>query len=102
MYAVIELQGKQFRVEEGDVFPIPRRQGAEGEELAADRVLLVGGDNLKVGTPVVDGARVVLTVVAHRRGPKIRGFKYKPKSGYKRAWGHRDELTVVRVERIEV
>ncbi len=101
MYAVIEIKGKQYRVEEGDVFAISRCQAADGEEIAPDRVLLVGGEELKVGTPVVKGAAVVLSVVQQTRGPKIHGFKYRPKSNWKRAWGHRDELTIVRVQKIK-
>jgi len=101
MYAVIEIKGKQYRVEEGDRFIIPRYKAEDGDEVKPDRVLLVGGKKLRIGTPDVKGAAVKLVVVGQQRGPKIRGFKYRPKSGWKRSWGHRDEQTVVKVEKIK-
>lgn len=101
MYAVIEIKGKQFRVSEGDTISLPRCATEAGKKLTPDRVLLIGGEEVKVGTPEVKGAKVDLLVVEHTRGPKIRGFKYKAKINYKRAWGHRAELTVVRVEKIK-
>lgn len=101
MYAVIEIKGKQYRVEEGDRFVIPRYEAAEGDSVEPVRVLLVGGKKLKIGTPDVEGAAVKLVVVGQQRGPKIHGFKYRPKSGWKRSWGHRDEQTVVKVEKIK-
>lgn len=101
MYAVIEIKGKQYRVEEGDRLALPRFKAEDGAKVEPDRVLLVGGKKLKVGTPVVKGAAVKLVVEGQTRGPKIRGFKYRPKSGWKRSWGHRDEQTVVRVEKIK-
>jgi large subunit ribosomal protein L21 len=102
MYAIIEMKGKQYRVQEGDTFSVARCGAAAGDEIAPERVLLVGGENTHVGTPSVEGAKVQLKVLRDERGVKIRGFKYRSKSGYKRSWGHRDELTVLRVEKIEV
>jgi large subunit ribosomal protein L21 len=102
MYAIIEMKGKQYRVQEGDTFTVARCGAEAGSEIAPERILLVGGEKTQVGTPNVDGATVRLSVIGDMRGVKVRGFKYRRKSGYKRAWGQRDELTILRVEKIEV
>jgi large subunit ribosomal protein L21 len=102
MYAIIELKGKQYRVEEGETFTCARCGAAAGDEIAPERVLMVGGEKTHVGTPSVEGATVRLAVIGDIRGEKLRCCKYRAKSGYKRTWGHRDELTVLRVEKIEV
>ena len=102
MYAIIETGGKQYRVSEGDTLYIEKLPAHAGETVEIDRVLaLVDGDNLKIGSPVVEGARVVLKVVRHGRGKKIIVFKFKAKKNYRRKQGHRQAFTQVTVEKIE-
>lgn len=105
MYAVIETGGRQYRVEPGQVLLIEKLPVEEGSEVEFDRLLMVSGDTdgkCLVGTPYIEGAKAVGTVVRQERGPKILVFKYKPKSNYRRRQGHRQALTRVQVERIEL
>ncbi len=102
MYAVIETGGKQFRVEEGNVLFVEKLEANVGDTVTIDKVLLVEKDGVvKVGTPVVDGAKAVLKVVEHGKGKKIVVFKYKPKKNYRRKQGHRQPYTKVVVEAIQ-
>ena len=101
MYAVIQTGGKQYRVEPEDVIAVERLDVEVGDAVEFDSVLAVSDNGLKVGTPTVKGAKVVGTVLANERGPKIRVFKYKPKKHYKRTRGHRQSLTRVRIDEIE-
>jgi large subunit ribosomal protein L21 len=103
MYAIIETGGKQYCVREGDALNVEKLAGEAGAEVVFDRVLLVGtADGVKVGQPVVPGARVVGRVLSQGRGKKIIVFKYKPKKNYRRKQGHRQPYTRVLVEKIEV
>ncbi|HET9229238.1 MAG TPA: 50S ribosomal protein L21 [Thermoanaerobaculia bacterium] len=102
MYAVIETGGKQYRVEPGDVIDIERVAGNEGE-VRFDRVLMVTGDNgAQFGSPVVEGALVKASLVGEVRGPKIRVFKKKKRTTYRKSRGHRQDLVRVRIEGIEL
>lgn len=102
MYAIIETGGKQYRVSEGDTLYIEKLPAQAEETVEIDRILaLVDGDNVKIGSPLVDGAKVVLKVVRHGRGKKIIVFKYKAKKNYRRKQGHRQAFTQVTVEKIE-
>lgn len=101
MYAVIESGGQQHRVQENGLVRVDRLAVEKGSPVLFERVLLVqDGENLRVGTPTVDQAVVQGRVVRHFRGRKIRGFKYKAKKNYRRRFGHRSELTEVRIEKI--
>ncbi len=103
MYAVIETGGKQYRVAPGDVIDV-ELVAATGKKnnVSFDRVLLVSGDSgVQVGAPVVDGAKVTGVLVDEIRGPKILVFKKKRRKGYKRKRGHRQDLSRVRIEKIE-
>jgi large subunit ribosomal protein L21 len=103
-YAIVEHGGKQYRVSPGDELLVERTEsGLEaGDEMKFERVMLVSrGDDVQVGTPLVDGATVHGQVVAPVRGDKIRVFKKKRRKGYKRTQGHRQDLYRVRVEKIE-
>ncbi len=103
MYAIIETGGKQYRVEPGDVIDIERLGDAlDSDQVEFDRVLMVGGDEARVGTPAVDGARVTGTLLSEIRGPKIRVFKMKRRKGYRRTNGHRQDLHRVRIDNIAV
>ena len=101
MYAVLETGGKQYRVAAGDNLEIERLETEAGKPFTFDRVLLVNNDGkLSVGTPTVDGAKVIADVVAHKRGEKKLTFKMKRRKGYHKTIGHRQELTVVKITAI--
>jgi len=101
MYAVVEVGGKQYRVSEGETIEVERLPLEVGQTLSIDRVLLLGGDGqLRVGTPTVEGARVEARVTEHGRGRKVIVFKFRPRSGYKRKHGHRQEYTRLAIESI--
>lgn len=103
MYAIVESGGKQYRVAEGEVIDVEKLSVPEGEKVSLDRVLMVAdGGDVRVGTPLVEGARVEATVLDHGKGRKIRIFKYKPKIRYRRRAGHRQPYTRLRIERILV
>lgn len=102
MYAVIETGGKQYRVEPGDVIDVERVSGQDGE-VRFDRVLMVTGDDgAQFGSPVVEGALVKASLVGEVRGPKIRVFKKKKRTTYRKSRGHRQDLVRVRIEGIEL
>lgn len=102
MYAVIETGGKQYRINEGDVIRVEKLAADVGSNIGFDRVLMVGqGDQVRVGTPLVDGASVTGTVVEQDRGRKIIVFKMKRRKNYRRKQGHRQDYTGVRIEKIE-
>jgi len=102
MFAVIETGGKQYKVQEGDVLRVEKLAVEEGSTVVLDKVLAVEKDgDFKVGTPVVDGAKVTLKVMEHGKGKKIIVFKYKAKKNYRRKNGHRQPYTKVVVEKIE-
>ena len=102
MFAVIETGGKQYRVEKGDVLDIELLETAGKNKIQFDRVLMVGGDKgVKVGTPVVEGAKVTGVLVDEVRGPKIIVFKKKRRKGYKRRNGHRQDLLRVEIDSIK-
>lgn len=102
MYAIIQTGGKQYRVSEGDVVSIEKLTAAEGEEVVFDEVLTVVADgDVKIGKPVVEGAKVTAKVVEHGKGKKILVFKYKAKSNYRKRQGHRQPYTKVEIAKIE-
>ena len=102
MYAIIQTGGKQYRVSEGDVVSIEKLTVAEGEEVVFDQVLTVVSDSdIKIGKPVVEGAKVTAKVVEHGKGKKILVFKYKAKSNYRKRQGHRQPYTKVEISKIE-
>lgn len=103
MYAVVETGGKQYQVEEGQTLRVERLKAEPGQSVTLDRVVLVAdGTKTRVGTPVVKGAAVTATVVAHGRDRKIIVLKYKPKVHYRRKTGHRQHYTELRIEKIEI
>ncbi len=103
VFAIVESGGKQYRVSEGEVIDVERLAVAEGDMVTLDRVLMVAdGDQVRIGKPLVEGARVQARVVDHDRGPKILVFKYKPKIRYRVKSGHRQPFTRLRIEQILV
>ncbi len=102
MYAVVQTGGKQVRMTPGASVRVESLPGAVGDAVELDRVLLVGGEgDTRVGTPLVEGARVVGTITAQGRGPKLTVFKMKRRKGYRRKQGHRQNYTEIRVDKIE-
>jgi len=96
MYAIFEDGSHQFRVQEGDLIVVDRRDGAPGSELIFPKVLLIAGDGLPtIGTPVVEGARVVARVVQQFRDKKIIIQKFRRRKNYRRRKGHRQSMTRV-------
>lgn len=102
MYAIIQTGGKQYRVEPNKILSVEKLDAEPGTEIAISEVLMVRTDaGLKVGAPYVDGAKVVAEVVKQTKAPKIIGFKYKPKKNERKRWGHRQQMTILRVKSIE-
>lgn len=102
MYAVVRTGGKQLRVAPGQAIRVEKLEGAVGDTIELDEVLLVGDEGEpRIGMPLVEGAKVVGTITAQRRGPKIVVFKMKRRKGYRRKTGHRQAYTELRVDRIE-
>ncbi|MHC4562308.1 MAG: 50S ribosomal protein L21 [Planctomycetota bacterium] len=103
MYAVIEDSGQQFRVSEGDVLNVDLRDLAENAKtIQFDRVLLVSGaDGVKIGTPLVDGAKVKADIVdAEAKGPKLHIYKLRRRKASRRKVGHRQRHIQVRISKI--
>ncbi len=99
-YAIVQSGAHQLRAEEGNLIEVFRLDAEVGASVELPVVLLADGDDIKVGNPLVDGVKVKTTVVEHARGPKIRVFKYKAKKRYRKRQGHRQELTLLRVDQI--
>jgi large subunit ribosomal protein L21 len=97
MYAVIESGGKQHRVSEGESLRLEKLDAATGETVEFDRVLMVGGDEIKVGTPVVEGARVTAEVVDHGCHAKVKIVKFNRRKHHRKETGHRQWYTEVRI-----
>ena len=103
MNAIIVTGGKQYKVSEGDVITVEKLAAAEGEAVTFDEVLTVVNDaDVKVGKPVVEGAKVTGKVEAQGKGKKIRIFKYNAKKGYRKRQGHRQPYTKVEIAKISV
>ena len=102
MYAVIRTGGKQYRVAPNEVVRVEKIEAEPGSTVEFDEVLLVGGEETRVGRPLVEGAKVTATVLDQIKGPKIVVFKKKRRKNYRRKRGHRQQLTVLRVQDIQV
>lgn len=102
MYAVFQTGGKQFRAEPGARLRVPTLDVEPGETVTFDQVLLAGdgADDVRVGTPVVDGASVKAAVLRHGRGEKVIVFKRKRRKGYRRKQGHRQNFTEIRIDEV--
>lgn len=100
MYAIIRDRGMQYRVEEGQTLDVALLEAELGSELELGEVLLVGGDETLVGTPLVEGAKVVVKVLSGAKGKKIIVFRYKNKKRYRRRTGHRQQYTRISVSKI--
>lgn len=102
MYAVIKTGGKQYRVEPGAKLRVETLEVEAGSSIALDQVLMIGdGDIVSVGTPLLAGASVKATVVAHGRGEKVRIFKMRRRKHYQKRMGHRQNYTEIQIESID-
>ena len=102
MYAVVRTGGKQYRVAAGDTVEVEKLDGAVGDVITLDDVLLVAnGDSVTVGQPTVNGAAVTAKITGQYRGNKIRVFRYRPKKRIRVRRGHRQYLTRLQIESIE-
>src|SRR5687768_17561005 len=100
-YAIVKTGGKQYRVEEGQSLLVERLRADEGEKVSLDPLMFRSDDDVVDGEDLAK-VKVEATVVGHERGPKIRVLKFKPKRGYKRRTGHRQELTRLEVTSIKM
>jgi large subunit ribosomal protein L21 len=100
-YAVVQTGGKQYLVQANATLKVEKLAGNPGDKIELKPVLAVSdGTKLQVGTPEIAGAKVTATVVGQVRGPKVVSFKQRRRKGYKRKIGHRQDLTVLKVESI--
>jgi large subunit ribosomal protein L21 len=97
MYAIVETSGRQFKVAEGDRILVDRMQAEVGSTITLDRVLLVHGDELVIGAPVVDGVSISAKVVEHSLGEKVRSFKFVRTRRYRRRHGYRHHHTLLEI-----
>ena len=102
MFAVVRSGGKQLRVEPGDEVEVELLAGEVGGRVELDQVLLIGGEATRIGTPCIEGARVVATIQGEALGPKLRIFKHRPRKRYRLHKGHRQHYTRLRIDAIEV
>jgi large subunit ribosomal protein L21 len=101
MYAIVEILGQQFKVEKDSKVYVHRMQADAGAEVEFDRVLLVDNNgDVKVGAPVVEGAKVKAKVIEHLKGDKVLVFKKKRRKGYQKKNGHRQYLTQIQIQEI--
>jgi len=101
MFAVVETSGKQYRVEPGTRITVDRMTADEGSTVTLDRVLLLGGTDLKIGSPTVAGATVTAKVVEHELGEKVMTFKMRRRLRMRRRVGFRARLTTLEIVEIQ-
>lgn len=100
MYAIIATGGKQYKVSEGDIIKVEKLGAEAGTTYTFDQVLAVSNDGLKIGNPTVEGATVEASVLGDGKAKKVVVYKYKPKTGYHKKNGHRQQFTKVKIEKI--
>jgi large subunit ribosomal protein L21 len=101
MYAIVEIQGRQFKVSEGDAIFTNRFSLEEGSKVTFDKVLLISKDGgIQLGKPTLEGAKVEATVVQHLKGDKVMIFKKKRRKGYQILKGHRQSLSKLTIDGI--
>ncbi len=103
MYAIVDIAGQQFKVEQGQEVFVHRLEGEEGAKLEFEKVLLLDKDgDVSVGTPVVEGVKITAKLVEHLRGDKVIVLHKKRRKGYQKTNGHRQDLSKVLIEKINV
>lgn len=101
MYAVIKTCGKQYRVQAGDKIFVEKLLGSVGDAVSFDQVLMVGGEAVKLGKPLVAGAKVEAKILEHGRGEKVIIFKFRRRKNYRRKTGHRQPFTTLQITDIK-
>lgn len=101
MYAVVVAGSRQFKVKEGETLTIDRVPGAAGDKYTFDKVLMIGGPKVVVGSPLVAGASVEATIKTQTKDKKVVIFKYKRRKNYKRTQGHRQPITILEIGKIK-
>lgn len=102
MFAIVEIAGSQYRVQENDVISVPSLGGDEGQEVSFTNILATGdGENAAIGTPYLDGT-VTAKILGHAKGEKIIVFKKKRRKGYRKKNGHRQGYTDIQITGISV
>jgi len=103
MYAVIQTGGKQHRVSEGDVLAVEKLDGQKGDAVVFSEVLLVSKEeDVRIGQPFVEGAKVTGEILGQEKGPKIHVFKMKRRKGFRKKTGHRQLLTRMKITEISM
>jgi large subunit ribosomal protein L21 len=101
MYAIVDIAGQQFKVEQGRKIYVHRLQANEGADVEFDKVMLIERDGkITVGSPLIDGAKVAATVISHLKGDKVIIFKKKRRKGYQKWNGHRQQFSQIQIEGI--
>jgi large subunit ribosomal protein L21 len=101
MYAVIKTGGKQYKVSEGDLLKVEKLEGSVGDSIELNEVLMVGGEEVKIGTPLLPGAKVKAQIVEQGKDKKILVFKMKRRKTFRKMNGHRQPLTRLKITGIE-
>lgn len=102
MYAIIETGGKQYRVAEGQTLKIEKLEAEAGHSVDFDRVLMIGeGEQVKVGTPVIAGAKVIAEVLKQCRGDKVHVIKFKRRKHHMKRAGHRQYFTEIKITKVQ-
>jgi len=100
-FAVIEVAGTQLKVRENQQYEIKKISGNKGDKIEIKEVLMiVHGDDIKIGKPYVNDAKVTLEITSQKKGEKVKVFKYKAKSRYRRSYGHRPKITRILIKKI--
>ena len=103
MFAIIETGGKQYKIQEGDTIKVEKLEGDMNSEIKIDTVLMVkDGDNISVGTPYVKGANIVTTKTADDKNKKLTIYKYKRRKDWDKKKGHRQAISVLRIDKINI
>ena len=103
MYAIVDIAGQQFKVEKDSEVFVHRLNGNEGDSLDFEKVMLLeDGDNVNVGKPFVEGAKVSATIVSHLKGDKVIVFRKKRRKGFQTENGHRQQFSKIKIEGISL
>ena len=103
MYAVIKTGGKQHRVSKGDVLAVEKLNGSRGDTVSFEEVLMIANDGeIKVGTPFLDGVKVVGEIIEQAKDHKIMVFRMKRRKGFHKKTGHRQKLTRMKIREISI
>lgn len=100
MYAVVKTGGKQYKVSAGDILRIEKLEGSVGDTVELNEVLMVGGEKVAIGTPLLPSASVIGKIVEQGKDKKVLVFKHKRRKNYRKLNGHRQPRTVLQIEKI--